>query len=526
MRAGKAAWVAFGLSTALAGAAEAQEPPAQPGLAGVPIGAPATIRRPALRRAARRLPPRRTFGDDGSAAAAADVLGQSATPPALPPGTFDLGNGLSFLLNYTGQAVANPVGGIRQGSAYAGQLFFGIDADLQRLAGIAGGSVHVAVTNRHGRNLADDFIGNNTSVQEIFGGGQTTRLTLLSYQQKLFDNRLDIEVGRLVANINFLNSPIYCNFQTNSACGNPTFVFKTSNFTFWPVASWGGHAKAWLTDTVFFHVGAYEVNPLHQQPGDNGLDFSTKGATGAIVPFELGYSTTFANDALPRNYGIGGWVDRSDYTDPVLDAAGGRRVLTGFSPATRFGRSGIYARFDQMVWRPDPKGIQGLTLFGVAMAGTGGALGRGLLPGGRRAPDRHLRRAALRHGGLRHQHAGLQPAGARQHRGGASLPRPVPHDPEASDHDGAELRHPGFARGPADAEPAIHHQSGPDPLPVLPEEHPRRLGGRRQALGGPVHPGRPRPGSGQPVRGPERKSGAPTKGAPAEVTRGLRNESR
>ncbi|CAO4140388.1 Carbohydrate-selective porin OprB [Methylorubrum thiocyanatum] len=377
MNAGKAAWAALGLCTALGigtTSAEAQDAPAPPGLAQVANGAPALVRRPALRRVARRAPRPRPFGNDGSAAAAADVLGQTATPPALSPGTFDLGNGLSLLLNYTGQAAANPIGGIRQGSAYAGQLFFGIDGDLQRLAGIEGGSFHVAVTNRHGRNLADDRIGNNTSVQEIFGGGQTTRLTLLSYQQKLFDNRLDIEVGRLVANINFLNSPIYCNFQTNSACGNPTFVFKTSNFTFWPVASWGGHVKAWLTDRVFFHVGAYEVNPLHQQPGDNGLDFSTKGATGAIVPFELRYSTTFANDELPRNYGIGGWIDRSDYTDPVLDAAGGRRVLTGLSPATRFGRSGVYARFDQMVWRPDPKGIQGLTLFGVAMAGTGGRL--------------------------------------------------------------------------------------------------------------------------------------------------------
>ncbi|MER2252348.1 carbohydrate porin [Methylorubrum podarium] len=377
MKAGKAAWAALGLCTALAGGtmpAGAQEPPAQPGLAGTRTGVPVTVRRPALRRIARRAPSRRVFGNDGSAAAAADVLGQTATPPTLPPGTFDLGNGLSFLLNYTGQGAANPVGGIRQGAAWAGQVFFGIDGDLNRLAGIEGGSFHVAVTNRHGRSLAQDAIGNNTSVQEIYGGGQTTRLTLLSYQQKLFDNRLDIEVGRLVANIAFLNSPIYCNFQTNSACGNPTFVFKTSNFTFWPVASWGGHAKAWLTDTVFFHVGAYEVNPLHQQPGDNGLEFSTKGATGAIVPFELGYSTTFANDELPRNYGIGGWIDRSDYSDPVRDIAGGRAVLTGLSPATRFGRSGIYARFDQMVWRPDPKGIQGLTLFGVAMAGTGGRL--------------------------------------------------------------------------------------------------------------------------------------------------------
>ncbi|GJD79718.1 carbohydrate porin [Methylobacterium gregans] len=345
---------------------------------GLGVGIPATAVSPLLRqRAARRPPPRpdgQGFGGADSAAGAADTLGQTATPPTLPPGTLDLGNGLSFLANYTGQGAANPVGGIRQGSAWAGQLFFGIDGDLQRLAGIAGGSLHVAVTNRHGRSLANDVIGNNTSVQEIFGGGQTTRLTLLSYQQKLFDNRLDIEFGRLVANISFLNSPLYCNFQTNSACGNPTFVFKTSNFTFWPVSSWGAHAKAWLTDRIFVHAGVYEVNPLHQQPGDNGLDLSIKGATGAILPFELGYSTTFANDPLPRNYGIGGWYDASDYADPVRDVTGRASVLTGLTPATRFGRSGVYARFDQMVWRPDPTGIQGLTLFGVAMAGTSGRL--------------------------------------------------------------------------------------------------------------------------------------------------------
>ena len=366
---------ALGLCSAGGIAAPAQAQTAPPE-GGTGIAVPATIQRPAARLRRAPLPPGGGQGFDGAdtAAGAADTLGQTATPPTLPPGTFDLGNGLSFLLSYTGQGAINPVGGIRQGSAWAGQLFFGIDADLNRLAGIDGGSLHIAVTNRHGRSLANDFIGNNTSVQEIFGGGQTTRLTLFSYQQKLFDNRLDIEVGRLVANIAFLNSPIYCNFQTNSACGNPTFVFKTSNFTFWPVASWGGHAKAWLTDTVFFHAGAYEVNPLHQQPGDNGLDFSTKGATGAIVPFELGYSTTFANDLLPRNYGIGGWYDASDYPDPVRDVRGGAAVLSGLPSATRFGRSGVYARFDQMVWRPDPTAPQGLTLFGVAMAGTSGRL--------------------------------------------------------------------------------------------------------------------------------------------------------
>ncbi|WP_244480078.1 carbohydrate porin [Methylobacterium sp. Leaf465] len=367
----KTAAIGLGLVTLTLGSqAQAQD------AATAGFGVPDTAQRPALRSPG-RLPPR-PDGQDitgaQSAAGAADTLGQSATPATLPTGVFDLGHGLTLSANYTGQAAANPIGGIRQGRAYAGQLFFGIDADLDRIAGLAGGALHVAVTNRHGDNLAGDFIGNNTSVQEIYGGGQTTRLTLLSYEQKLFDDRLVVEFGRLVANIAFLNSPIYCNFQSNSACGNPTFVFKTSNFTFWPVSSWGAHAKAWLTDRIFVHAGVYEVNPRHQQPGDNGLDLSTRGATGAVLPFELGYSTTFANDPLPRNYGIGGWYDASDYADPVRDITGQRAVLTGLAPATRFGRSGVYARFDQMVWRPDPGAVQGLTLFGVAMAGTSGRL--------------------------------------------------------------------------------------------------------------------------------------------------------
>ena len=314
--------------------------------------------------------PNQKTGD--SAAGVAASQGFSGTATTLPPGTLDIGNGLSFVLNYTSESAANPIGGIRQGTAYTGQILFGIDADLGRLAGIDGGSLHTLVTQRHGRGLSNDFIGNSTSVQEIFGAGQTSRLTLLSYEQKLFDGRLDIEFGRLPANAAFLTSPLYCNFQTNATCGSPTFAFVDTNFTYYPVSTWAAHAKLWLTDTVFLHAGAYEVNPRTQQPTDNGIDWSTRGATGVVVPMELSYSTTFANDPLPRNYGIGGIVDESDYADPVLDTRGGPSVFSGLDRLTRFGRSLIYARFDQMVWRPDPNAPRGLTLFGVAMKGTGG----------------------------------------------------------------------------------------------------------------------------------------------------------
>ncbi|MEH3117288.1 MAG: carbohydrate porin [Methylorubrum populi] len=354
-----------------ASAAQAQTPAETPAPGSLrPSAEPARLRPAPLRPSVGARAPNRQFRR--GAARAAEVRGNTARPPTLLPGTFDLGNGLTFILNYTSQSAINPIGGIRQGSAYTGQILFGIDADLGRLAGIEGGSLHTLVTQRHGRSLSNDFIGNDTSVQEIYGGGQTARLTLLSYQQKLFDDRLDIEFGRLGANINFLSSPIYCNFQNNATCGSPVFAFKTTNFTFWPISTWGAHAKAWFTDRVFLHVGAYEVNPHTQRLIDNGIDWSTRGATGVVIPLELGYSTTLANDPLPRNYGLGAIVDRSDYADPVLNAAGRPLVFSGGDPLTRFGRSAIYARFDQMVWRPDPAAPQGLTLFGVAMKATEG----------------------------------------------------------------------------------------------------------------------------------------------------------
>lgn len=386
--------LALGAVPALVGGgALAQDLPA-PGAAAAAGTATATadrsLRAAAPRRAIR--PSLRPAGESEAAAEASADLGQTAAPATLPPGTLDLGNGLAFVANHTGQSAFNPVGGIRQGSAYAGQIYFGIDGDLQRLAGIAGGSFHVAVTQRHGRSLSNDYIGNNTSVQEIFGGGQTARLTLLSYQQKLFDNRLDIEFGRLSTNPNFLSSPIYCNFQNNSTCGGPTSAFKMINLGFWPISTWGAHAKAWVTDKVFLHGGIYEVNPNTQRLTDNGIDWSTRGATGFTLPYEIGYTTTFANDILPRNYGIGGVVDRSDYSDPYLDVQNRPAVLSGFDRRVQFGRSLVYARFDQMVWRPDPTAPQGLTLFGVAIKGTegrqindyyleGGALLLGTFPG-------------------------------------------------------------------------------------------------------------------------------------------------
>lgn len=280
--------------------------------------------------------------------------------------------GISWKASYTGEAAEVVDGGLDRRGAYAGQIMLGADVDLDKTLGWNGATLHVYVTDRHGENLSDKGIGNSTSVQEIYGG-QNIRLAAVSLQQKLLDDRLVLEVGHAPANISFLGSDLCQYFQINSACGNPTFVFKTSNFTWWPTSSWEVQATAWLTREIYFHAGVYEVNPRRTEDHDHGTDWSTSGATGVIAPFNFGYKTDFSNDTLPRKYEIGGWYDSSTYNDPRSDANGSAAALTGLPYATHNGRSGLFARFEQMIWRPDTTSPRGLTLFGAVM---GKAYGR------------------------------------------------------------------------------------------------------------------------------------------------------
>lgn len=274
---------------------------------------------------------------------------------------------------YTGEAAANVDGGERRGSAYAGQLFVGADIDMSKAVDWNDTKVHVAFTNRHGQNLSQNYIGNSTSVQEIYGG-QNSRLVRLTIEKMFLDGQLQVEAGRTVANISFLGSELCQYFQTNAACGNPTFVFRTSNFTWWPVSSWAAHAQYNFNDKVYFHAGVYEENTVHQRPGDHGFDWRTSGSTGVIVPFTLGYRTSWENDEYPRQYEIGGWYDGADYTDPARDEAGNFAALSGEDYATRNGRSGAFVRFEQTVLRADMESRRRVSLFGAFLTGVSGEL--------------------------------------------------------------------------------------------------------------------------------------------------------
>ena len=56
-------------------------------------------------------------------------------------GLFDLG--YNFHVNYAGEVLGNPTGGVKQGATYEGLLEMAVDGDLDKIAGLSGASFHI-----------------------------------------------------------------------------------------------------------------------------------------------------------------------------------------------------------------------------------------------------------------------------------------------------------------------------------------------------------------------------------------------
>lgn len=85
-------------------------------------------------------------------------------------------------------------------------------------------------SRRFGSSLAAQTLGNLVSVQEIYGDGQTTRFTELNYEQPLLHSHVDIKLGKInqeddfIAGSTYWGGNLYCFYQNNNICGTPAAV--------------------------------------------------------------------------------------------------------------------------------------------------------------------------------------------------------------------------------------------------------------------------------------------------------------
>lgn len=255
--------------------------------------------------------------------------------------------GLDLQLGYTGEFAFNATGGIRQGAAYADQYVAGATLDLERLAGLRGTTLQLTFTARTGRNLSDDVtLGTLQEVQEIYGRGQTVRLTQLWVNQSLFSGRIDWKLGRMTFGEDFASFP--CEFENLTFCGAAPGNLVPGYIYNWPVSQWATRLRYNIDGFGYVQAGAYDVNPQYASTDDTLLPVFFKGSTGVLIPIELTWLPRLAG-GLPGSYKIGAWYDTSAVNDVVSDINGNPYALTGLRPRRQQGRAGGYLSIVQQL---------------------------------------------------------------------------------------------------------------------------------------------------------------------------------
>lgn len=271
--------------------------------------------------------------------------------------------GVDFQLGYTSELAYNPAGGTKDQLSYTDQLSLGATFDLDRLLGIHDARIQLTITDRNGRNLSDDAqLGTLQQVQEVFGRGQTWRLTQLWYDQTYFSGLLDWKIGRLTVGEDFAS--FTCSFQNLTFCGSQPGNIVGNYWYNWPVSQWATRLKANIKGVGYIQTGAYQMNPGFLNVDQAVLPNTPPGTTGVMIPVEFGWTPTLGPARLPGSYKFGAWYDTSTANDVFEDDDGNPEILTGRPFKDRRGRYGAYINFLQQLTRPDADDpSRGLSVF-------------------------------------------------------------------------------------------------------------------------------------------------------------------
>jgi hypothetical protein len=166
--------------------------------------------------------------------------------------------GIKPTASYTTQPMGNTTGGQAQGFTYAATFQASLFLDLGKLIGVSGLSSIAVGAWSSGRNLSSDYIRNIFTVQSTFSspnnGSSNLTIGELYLQQKLLDNSVILEAGRLAPQSTFATMPVlnqYVNGAINPIPGH--IAINDFSFTGYPPgAEWG--AQGFTTSIKDFRL--------------------------------------------------------------------------------------------------------------------------------------------------------------------------------------------------------------------------------------------------------------------------------
>jgi porin len=280
---------------------------------------------------------------------------------------------VTLSLQEQSEILGNLTGGRRRGFDYDGLTTGTLQIDTQPALGWTGGLFNISGLQIHGRNLSAD---NLLTLQfaSAIEAESATRLWELWYQQKMFDDKVDVKIGQQSIDQEFTNSQNASAFL-NAAMGwaGLPAADMPAGGPVYPLSALGVRARAHPTDSLTVLAGLFNGSPVFHHFGDpqqqnpSGTSFPLNGGVLAIAELQYAYSRAKAGEDGPLAgvYKLGFWYDSEKFADLRYDAAGARLASPASSgaAATHRGDYAIYGVVDQTIFRFKDDANRNLNFF-------------------------------------------------------------------------------------------------------------------------------------------------------------------
>ena len=240
----------------------------------------------------------------------------------------------------------------RDTGRYTGRYDLGMTADLDKMAGLKGASLYFSGEGGWSNGIDPSSVGSLFGVNGDAIGDRSIFVREFRYDQKLFDDKLTLRIGKinLTGGFDCRGCPVA--FDNNAFAGDETTQFLNNalvnNPTIpFPPKTLGAALYLRLTDFWYAAAGVADANgtignvePAFEQPARY------------FNIYETGYVLELPSDhgLLRGAYRVGFW------SDP--------RSKERFDGSGRSNDdAGLYVSLDQMLWRESDKDEQGLGAF-------------------------------------------------------------------------------------------------------------------------------------------------------------------
>lgn len=190
---------------------------------------------------------------------------------------------------YTTNLAGNPIGGKSPGKfTYTDNHLITVAIPVAgNLGGLTNNKIILSGYDRNGTNLSAIAIGNQFTVQQIYGI-ETYGLYSVRWEANLAKLGGKLKIGRFGTGDDFATWPYYYLAMNNAIDGNPQSLPVNTGFSSFPNAVWGGMAELPWGSNSRLRLGTYQVtNPDVMKY--HGLNWAIRASDGLMLAAQLEY---------------------------------------------------------------------------------------------------------------------------------------------------------------------------------------------------------------------------------------------